>query len=87
MKSDGTINKFKARFLVQGFRQKAGIDCFDTYAPVAQITTIRLLIALATIHNLVIHQMNVKTAFLNGDLGEEVYMKKAEGFVDSANEQ
>ncbi|GKB66566.1 zinc finger, CCHC-type containing protein, partial [Tanacetum coccineum] len=56
-----------------GFRQKEGIDYFDTYALVARITTIRLLLALAAIHNLVIHQMDVKTTFLNGDLDEEVY--------------
>nr|GEY53892.1 zinc finger, CCHC-type [Tanacetum cinerariifolium] len=53
MKVDGTINKFKARLLIQGFRQKKGIDYFDTYAPVAHITTIRLLLALAAIHNLI----------------------------------
>ncbi|GJS77461.1 zinc finger, CCHC-type containing protein [Tanacetum coccineum] len=69
-----------------GFRQKEGIDYFDTYAPVARITTIRLLLALAAIHNLVIHQMDVKTAFLNGDLDEEVYMKQPEGFVMPGNE-
>ncbi|GJU60200.1 zinc finger, CCHC-type containing protein [Tanacetum coccineum] len=81
MKVDGTIDKFKARLVIQGFRQKEGIDYFDTYAPVASITTIRLLLALAAIHNLVIHQRDVKTAFLNGDLDEEVYMKQPEGFV------
>nr|GEU86754.1 zinc finger, CCHC-type [Tanacetum cinerariifolium] len=54
---------------------------FDTYAPVARITTIRLLLALATIHNLVIHQMDVKTEFLNGYLDEDVYMKQPKGFV------
>nr|GEX22474.1 zinc finger, CCHC-type [Tanacetum cinerariifolium] len=69
-----------------GFRQKEGIDYFDTYAPVARITTIRLLLALAAIHNLVIHQMDVKTAFLNGDLEEEVYMKQPEGFIMPGNE-
>nr|GEV67761.1 AP-4 complex subunit mu [Tanacetum cinerariifolium] len=69
-----------------GFRQKKGIDYFDTYAPVARITTIRLLLALIAIHNLVIHQMDVKTAFLNGDLDEEVYMKQLEGFVMPGNE-
>ncbi|GKA83846.1 zinc finger, CCHC-type containing protein [Tanacetum coccineum] len=69
-----------------GFRQKEGIDYFDTYAPVARITTIRLLLALATIHNLVIHQMNVKTTFLKGDLDEKVYMKQPEGFVIPGNE-
>nr|GEZ00363.1 zinc finger, CCHC-type [Tanacetum cinerariifolium] len=86
MKVDGTIDKFKARLVIQGFRQKAGIDYFDTYAPVARITTIRLLLALAAIHNLVIYQMDVKTAFLNGDLDEEVYMKQPEGFVMPGNE-
>ncbi|GKD38789.1 zinc finger, CCHC-type containing protein, partial [Tanacetum coccineum] len=86
MKVDGTIDKFKARLVIQGFRQKEGIDYFDTYALVARITTIRLLLALAAIHNLVIHQMDVKTAFLNGDLEEEVYMKQPEGFVMPGNE-
>ncbi|GKB28347.1 zinc finger, CCHC-type containing protein [Tanacetum coccineum] len=69
-----------------GFRQKEGIDYFDTYAPVARITAIRLLLALAGIHNLVIHQLDVKTAFLNGDLGKEVYMKQPGGFVIPCNE-
>ncbi|GJV30166.1 zinc finger, CCHC-type containing protein [Tanacetum coccineum] len=65
LKVDGTIEKFKARLVIQGFKQKSGIDYFDTYAPVARISTIRLLIAMASIHNLIIHQMDVKTAFLN----------------------
>nr|KAJ0190827.1 hypothetical protein LSAT_V11C800451990 [Lactuca sativa] len=81
MKVDGTIDKYKARLVIQGFRQKEGIDFFDTYAHVARISIIRLLLALIAIHNLVIHQMDVKTAFLNGDLDEEIYMKQPEGFV------
>ncbi|GJZ47302.1 zinc finger, CCHC-type containing protein [Tanacetum coccineum] len=86
MKVDGTIDKFKARLVIQGFRQKEGIDYFDTYAPVARITIIRLLLALAAIHNLVIHQMDVKTIFLYGDLEEEVYLKQPEGFVMLGNQ-
>ncbi|KAD7479019.1 hypothetical protein E3N88_02155 [Mikania micrantha] len=81
MKVDGSIDKYKARLVIQGFRQKEGIDFFDTYTPVARISTIRLLIALASIHKLLIHQMDVKTAFLNGELEEEVYMKQPKGFV------
>ncbi|GKF12703.1 zinc finger, CCHC-type containing protein, partial [Tanacetum coccineum] len=71
LKVDGTLEKFKARLVIQGFRQKSGIDYFDTYASVARISTIRVLIALASIHNLIIHQMDVKTSFLNGELDEE----------------
>ena len=86
MKVDGTVEKFKARLVIQGFKQKSGIDYFDTYAPVARISTIRLLVAMASIHNLIIHQMDVKTAFLNGDLDEEVYMKQPQGFIMPGNE-
>nr|GEV64424.1 zinc finger, CCHC-type [Tanacetum cinerariifolium] len=86
MKLDGTIDKFKYRLVIQGFRQKEGIDYFDTYTLVARITTIRLLLDLAAIHNLVIHQMDIKTTFLNGDLEEEVYMKQPEGFIMPCNE-
>ncbi|GKD45457.1 zinc finger, CCHC-type containing protein [Tanacetum coccineum] len=71
LKVDGTVEKFKARVVIQGFKQNSGIDYFDTYAPVARISTIRLLIAMASIHSLTIHQMDVKTAFLNGELDGE----------------
>nr|GEX41909.1 zinc finger, CCHC-type [Tanacetum cinerariifolium] len=77
----GSIQTFKARIIIQGFRQRQGVDYFDTYAPVARITSIRVLFALASIYNLHIHQMDVKTAFVNGVLDEEVYMKQPEGFV------
>nr|GEW39700.1 zinc finger, CCHC-type [Tanacetum cinerariifolium] len=81
MKVDEIIDKFKARLVLQCFRQKEWINYFDTYAPIARITTIRLLLALAAIHNLLIHQIDVKTTFLNSDLKEELYMKQPEGFV------
>nr|GEV73925.1 zinc finger, CCHC-type [Tanacetum cinerariifolium] len=86
MKVDGIIDKFKAQLVIQGFRQKEGNEYFDTYAPVARITTIRLLLALTAIHNLVIYQMGVKTTFLNGDLDEKVDIKQPEGFVKPGNE-
>jgi hypothetical protein len=70
MKVDGTIDKFKARLVAKGFTQKEGIDYFDTHAPISRIASIRVLLALASIYKLVIHQMDVKTAFLNGELEE-----------------
>ena len=63
MKDDGTIDKYKARLVVRCFRQKQGLDYFDTYSPVTKITSIRMLIALASVYGLEIHQMDVKTAF------------------------
>ena len=72
---DGSVVRFKARLVVQGFRQKKDVDYFDTYAPIARTTTIRLLIALTSIHNFLIHQIDVKTTFHYGDLEEEVYIQ------------
>nr|GEV01739.1 zinc finger, CCHC-type [Tanacetum cinerariifolium] len=70
----------------EGFKQKSGVDYFNTYASMARISTIRLLIAMASIHNLIIHQMDVKTAFLNGKLEKEVYMNQPLGFIMPGNE-
>ena len=86
MKPDGSIDKFKARLVAKGFKQKSDLDFFDIFSPVTRIISIRLLIAIAAIFYLKIHQMDVKTAFLNGDLKEEIYMDQPEGFVESGQE-
>ena len=86
MKSDGSIDKFIARLVANGFKPKTDFDFFDTFSPVTRITSIRLLIAIATIFDLKIHEMNVKTAFLNGDLEEEIYMDQPEGFAELGQE-
>ncbi|GJY76293.1 zinc finger, CCHC-type containing protein [Tanacetum coccineum] len=85
LKVDGTIKIFKARLVIQGFKQKSMIDYFDTFALVARINTIRMLIAMVSIHNLVIHQMDVKTTFLNSKL-DKVYMNQPQGFIMPGNE-
>jgi hypothetical protein len=80
-KPDGTIDKYKAHLVAKGYTQKEGKDFFDTYSLVARLTTIRVLLSLAASHGLLIHQMDVKTAFLNGELEEEIYMTQPDGFV------
>ncbi|KAL0361849.1 UNVERIFIED_CONTAM: Retrovirus-related Pol polyprotein from transposon TNT 1-94 [Sesamum radiatum] len=84
LKPNGTVVKFKARLVAKGFKQKKGIDYFDTYSPVAWLTTIRVLIAMASVYNLPINQMDVKIAFLYGELEEKIYMDQPEGFVAHA---
>nr|KAJ0204663.1 hypothetical protein LSAT_V11C500280120 [Lactuca sativa] len=78
---DGSISAYKARLVAKCYRQREGIDYFDTYAPVARISSIRTLIAISALKGLYIQQMDVKTAFLNGYLKEEIYLEQPEGFV------
>ena len=75
MKADGSIDKYKARLVIKGYRQRESLDYFDTYSPMTRINSIRMIVAIAALRNLKVHQMDVKTAFLNGDLEEEIYME------------
>lgn len=76
----GNSIHFKARLVAKGFTQKQGIDYHEVFAPVARSTTFRTLLALASKRKLVLKQFDVKTAFLNGELKEEIYLKQPEGF-------
>ena len=87
MKAYGFIDKYKVRLVIKGYKQKEGLDYFDTYSPVTRISSIQMLIAIAAIHNLKIHQMDVKTAFLNGDLDEEINMEQLERFIVPGQEK
>ena len=73
--ADGNVEKFKARFVAQGFSQVEGVDYDETFVSVARYTLIRALISIAAEMGWKIHQMDVKTAFLNGIIQEEVYVE------------
>lgn len=80
--ADGLVERHKARLVAQGFFQKFGSDYDETFCPVVRFELIRTVIALAVQNGLKLHQMDVTTAFLNGELEDKVYMKQPEGFVD-----
>ena len=84
--SKGDIERFKARLVAKGFTQREGIDYNETFSPVSSKDSFRIIIALVAHYELELHQMDVKTAFLNGDLREDVYMAQPEGFVVEGNE-
>ncbi|GJX07968.1 retrotransposon protein, putative, ty1-copia subclass [Tanacetum coccineum] len=79
---DGNIHTYKACFVAKGFIQTYGVDYEETFSPVADIKAIRILIAIAAFYDYEICQMDVKIAFLNGYLEEDIYMVQPEGFID-----
>ena len=78
LRTNGSIERYKARLVIRGFDQKKEIDFFGTYSLTTKIVMIITLVALAAILDLVVYQMDVKTAFFNGDLEEEIYMIQPE---------
>ena len=80
--ADGSVERFKARLVAQGYSQSQGIDYEEVFAPVARYNSIRSLLAVGNVCDWEIHQMDVKTAFLQGELEEEIYLKQPDGFID-----
>jgi hypothetical protein len=80
--ADGSVERFKARLVAKGFLQKQGVDFEEVYAPVSKQTTVRTLLAVCADKDLELQQLDVKTAFLNGHLDEEIYMQQAQGYEE-----
>uniref|UniRef100_A0A2N9GIS0 Retrovirus-related Pol polyprotein from transposon TNT 1-94 n=1 Tax=Fagus sylvatica TaxID=28930 RepID=A0A2N9GIS0_FAGSY len=82
---DGS-KRYKARLVVKGFQQKEGVDYTDIFSPVVKLTTIRLVLGIVATENLHLEQLDVKTAFLHGDLEEDIYMSQPQGFIVQGKE-
>jgi hypothetical protein len=84
--SKGNIERFKVRLAAKGFMQREGIDYNETFSPVSCKDSFKIIMALIVHYDLKLHQMDVKTVFLNGDLEENVYMAQPKGFVVEGRE-
>ena len=83
-KSDGTVDRYKARCCARGFSQRKGIDYQETYSPVVRYESVRILLAVVAFNDLDMIQFDIKTAFLHGQLAEEIYMSQPEGYDDGS---
>jgi hypothetical protein len=84
--ANGEVERYKARLVARGFTQTYRVDYNETFAPVAKFTSIHCILALAALEDMEIHLMDVKIAFLNGKLEEEIYMEQPQGFVHQGGE-
>jgi hypothetical protein len=83
--ADGSVSRYEARLVAKGYAQTYGIDYEETYSSIAKMTTLRVIIIMAAIKRWLLHQMDVKNAFLYGDLQEEIYMEQPLGYANQTH--
>jgi hypothetical protein len=86
-KKDGSIDRFKARLVAKGYAQRPGFDFTETFAPTAKWATLRAVLAMAALEDMELESVDISSAFLNGELEEEVYMQQPEGFHQGARDE
>jgi hypothetical protein len=86
-KADESLDKYKARLVTKGFTQQPGMDFIDIYSPVAKFTSVRIIMSIVAKMDLELHQLDIKTAFLNGELKVDIYMVQLEGFHVNGHEE
>jgi hypothetical protein len=84
--ANGEVERYKAKLVARGFTQTYGVDYNETFVPVTKLTSIRCILVLAALDDMEIHQMDVKTTFLNGKFEDEIYMEQPQGFVHQGGE-
>ena len=82
LNADGTIERYKARLVLKGFRQRHGVDYDKVFAPVVRMSTVRLFFSMVASHDLECHQIDIKNAFVQSTLAEEIYMQQPPSFED-----